>query len=211
MALVRIGVLGDIHGEDARLEVALGLFERERVEAVLSVGDVIDGLGDDERTVQLLRAAGAPTVRGNHERWFVDGLAVLGGSRRLGTESCRWLSELPRTLPLDTCVGRALLCHGIGDDDMTLLLPEHSDAELGPPIAPIADAGYTLVVAGHTHRRMVRRVGGVALVNAGTLFRRGRAGCVVLDLDAPRARFFDLDEGAATLAETHELPFSGCR
>lgn len=211
MALDKIGVLGDIHGEDARLVSSLRLFEREGVERVLSVGDVIDGLGDDERTVTLLRQADAPTVRGNHERWFVEGLAVLGGSVRLGDESCRWLTDLPTTYSFESRAGATLLCHGVGEDDMTLLLPEQPDAELAPHFAPLASAGYSLVLAGHTHRRMVRRVGDVVLVNAGTLFRRGRAGCLVVDLAASEARFFDVDEAGATVAEVVALPFSGCR
>ena len=38
------------------------------VEAVLSVGDIVDGAGDHDRCCALLRAHAAIVVRGNHER-----------------------------------------------------------------------------------------------------------------------------------------------
>src|SRR5690606_36226100 len=72
--LSRIGVLGDIHCQEATLERALAFFHDElQVDAVLAVGDIVDGPGDADRTVALLREAKTLTVRGNHERWLLTG------------------------------------------------------------------------------------------------------------------------------------------
>ena len=70
-----MGVIGDIHGEDARLESALQWMEKQKVEAILSVGDIADGAGNLQRCVDLLREYDVQAVRGNHDDWFVRGFA----------------------------------------------------------------------------------------------------------------------------------------
>jgi predicted phosphodiesterase len=65
--LARLGLLGDLHAEDAALALALQVFADEGVEQVLSVGDIVDGPGSVERCCELLATAGAAAVRGNHE------------------------------------------------------------------------------------------------------------------------------------------------
>jgi predicted phosphodiesterase len=42
----RFGVLGDVHCEHEALAAALKLFEHQKVDRVLCVGDVVDGPGD---------------------------------------------------------------------------------------------------------------------------------------------------------------------
>ena len=63
-----------------------------------------------------------------------------------------------------------------------------------------------LVIGGHTHRRMVRRLGDVWFVNAGTLHRAFGAGFAVADLGGAAVQFYDLlDEEEIVPAERHEL------
>ena len=46
------------------------------------------------------------------------------------------------------------------------------------------------IVGGHTHQRMVRRIGELTIINAGTLHRGQRPCCVVIDLEARRLTVF---------------------
>lgn len=210
---MRLGLLGDVHAEDARLEAALALFGDERVDRVLCVGDVVDGRGDPNRTIALLRDANVLAVRGNHDRWIVKGaMRTLAESHELASldEDARaWISSLPQTVTLETPLGQLLLCHGIGDDDMARLLP-HDDgyalSVLDGLHAILAADRVRLIVGGHTHQRMVRRFGEVVFVNAGTL-RGSDDPCVgLLDLAARQVRFFDFDsQHALALAETFPL------
>ncbi len=50
----------------------LAAFADLSLDAVLCVGDVVDGGGDADRCCALLSAAAVSTVRGNHDRWFLE-------------------------------------------------------------------------------------------------------------------------------------------
>jgi len=63
-----------------------------------------------------------------------------------------------------------------------------------------------LVVSGHSHRRMVRRVGSLTLVNAGTLFREHAPCFCTIDLCAGVVTFFERRGEAVVTAEVVDLP-----
>lgn len=109
--LSRFGVLGDIHTEDLALQSALEVFDTAKLDAILSVGDIVDGLGDADRTCQLLRDAGVLAVRGNHDRWFVRGtsLGMPDDTRTLDDSHREWLESLPPTRRFETPPGGAVL------------------------------------------------------------------------------------------------------
>jgi predicted phosphodiesterase len=174
--LERVGVLGDVHAEDRRLAAALACFAKRGVDAVLAVGDLVDGSGDVEATLALLDDAGVIGVRGNHDRWLLDDHArsLPGAHRRdaLSRAALAYLQALPTTRVLETTGGSALLCHGVGNDDLCSLLPEDDAASIAasPPMRALLDLDrHAWMIGGHTHRPMARMVGGLAIVNAGTL------------------------------------------
>src|SRR3954471_21755332 len=76
--LTRFAAIGDVHVEDVRLAAVLTHVQEQNVDAILSVGDIVDGPGDVDRTVALLRKHGVYAVRGNHDRWLVEGAANNG-------------------------------------------------------------------------------------------------------------------------------------
>ena len=92
MTIKKLGVLGDVHAEDETLLAALEFFAAVGVDRVVCVGDVIDGAGDAERCISALRSREITTVRGNHERWFVEG-------RSLGCSSDRSARRASSALP----------------------------------------------------------------------------------------------------------------
>lgn len=212
--LRRVGIVGDVHAEDEALEAALGALDGLGVDAVLAVGDVVDGRGDPDRCCALLRDAGAWAVRGNHERWLLEGvmreLADATTPESLAPATRAWLGALPATRAFETVAGPALLCHGLGEHDMAQFRPD--DEGYGLAVndalhALVRDGEYAFVLGGHTHRRMVRRYRGVTVVNAGTL-RRGERPCfAVVDFAAGEVAFFDLGAaGAVAPAERCALP-----
>jgi putative phosphoesterase len=210
---MRLGVLGDIHAEHGRLEVALRFFVRERVDQVLFVGDVVDGAGDPSACFAMLDDAKALGVRGNHERWLVAGsmrtLPDAHTHEHLDERALRLLRELPTTRSFDTPRGRLLLCHGVGDDDMQRLRPDDDDYSLrwnDPLQALLREGAYAFMVGGHTHERMVRSFEDLVVVNAGTLVReRDDAGIVVLDFEAGEATFHTFAADALVLADVCPL------
>lgn len=208
--LRRFGVLGDVHTEDRALELALGVFEIAELDAILCVGDIVDGRGDADRTCQLLRDANVLAVRGNHDRWFVRGtsLGMPDDTRTLDEDHREWLASLPPTRRFETPLGDLLLCHGIGDDDMAVLRSSSDDYELVWLEALHrlqADTSVAWMVGGHTHERMVRVLDKLTVINAGTLHRGYRQGFIIVDLPARTVQCFDLvrnqvrDAGVLTL------------
>lgn len=203
-----VGVLGDVHAEDANLERALDALGE--VDAVLCVGDIVDGPGDLERTVALLRERGVICVAGNHERWFLAGtMRGVPDAHLDASDAVRaFFAELPRTRRLSTASGSLLLCHGVGEDDMAELRSETK----GYALAAIEglrelwlDPDLTYMVAGHTHERMVRAFPGLVVINAGTL-RREAPGFVRLDFEKREVRCFDLHGGDVVEAASFALP-----
>jgi predicted phosphodiesterase len=188
--LRRFGILGDIHAEHETLAVVLEYLSRQDLDAVLSVGDIVDGTGDVNVCCRLLTECKAVVVRGNHERWFLEGkMRDLPEATRDGEVDAvtrAFLGSLPSTRRMATIRGDLLLCHGTGDDDMTALRPEDSGYafEVNDPLQSLVRADdVKLLVCGHSHRRMVRQIGPLTIVNAGTLSRYNEPGFGIVDLD----------------------------
>lgn len=193
----RFAAIGDVHAEDERLEAALDAIDELGVDAILCVGDVVDGLGDAERTCDLLRSSGAITVRGNHDRWIVRGdmrrLPDATDLASLSRESLAWLAALPSTRELATLAGTLLLCHAVDQDDMTRL--GEDDLDRTDVLDRVRERGAALMVCGHTHRAYVRRTRELLVVNAGTLYREHEPAFTVVDLEARVASRHVIDDG----------------
>jgi predicted phosphodiesterase len=121
-----VGVVGDVHACDEPLAFLLDhLREVEHVDAIWCVGDIVNGPGDPDRCAALLAAAGAVTVRGNHDRWLVEGVTVIPDAHRpedLAPETRAFLHGLAPSADLKLAGGiRALLCHGLADNDMNMI------------------------------------------------------------------------------------------
>jgi len=210
---VRLGLIGDVHAEDEALKIVLDDFGRRDVDAILCVGDIADGSGDVNRTCALLEEHRVLTVAGNHDRWLLsDEQRDCPGAtpaKLLNARSRTFLDALPTTLRLATARGPLLLCHGIGDDDMAAVKPDHlrHDLERNEALKRLlAGPPYDLMVNGHTHRAMVRRVRHLTIVNAGTLHRNDERRASILDTRAETVTFFDVLPTGLVELECVELP-----
>jgi predicted phosphodiesterase len=210
--LTRVGVVGDVHGQDVTLARALDLFRERGADAVLCVGDLIDGPGDVRRVVELLRGDDVRVVAGNHERWFLhdEQRRLEDATLELPEEARAFVAALPSVRRFTTPAGGLLLCHGVGDDDMAELRPETKGYALQaiPVLRELMlDPGVSYVVGGHTHERMVRRFPGLTFLNAGTLLP-AQSPCVLwIDFEARAYAFHDASPGGALeVLEAAELP-----
>jgi diadenosine tetraphosphatase ApaH/serine/threonine PP2A family protein phosphatase len=151
---MRYGILGDIHANLSALDAALEAFAAERVDQIVSVGDVVGYGAAPRECIRRLREIGALVVKGNHDAACVDELDVTGFNEyareavswtkaRLEPADARWLAALPMVLHLEHCS----VAHG------TLFRPERFDY-----VQSTADADPSLDVmelpvcfVGHTH------------------------------------------------------------
>jgi predicted phosphodiesterase len=210
---MRLAVLSDIHGNPIALDAVLAdVAAQGGVDAYWVLGDLV-AFGPDPAGVMARLAAlpNARFVRGNTDRYLVRNEDPPGMRERAAQEppfldillefarSIAWtrgyltaggyldrLAELPLeqrlTLPGGT---RMLGVHAApGTDDGPGIHPGLSDAELAAVLAP-ADAG--LVFVGHTHVPVDRTVGGVRVMNLGSVSNPAtadlRACYVLLDAD----------------------------
>lgn len=211
--LGRFALIGDVHAEDERLETAIALARREGAEAILCVGDVADGFGDLTRTVAILERERVRTVRGNHDRWFLEGtmrtlLPVQYRGEHPEAEAA--LRLLPPVLEVETIEGTLLLCHAVGDDDFSVVKHDtHEDTvrEISAWTRLTRASRYRFMAAGHTHDAMVRTIDAITILNPGTLKRDKGPVTTLVDLRARAMHVFDLERAdRPTLADVLAIP-----
>jgi predicted phosphodiesterase len=208
----RVGVVGDIHCEEELLHAVLEHFGSTCTDAILAVGDIVDGTGDANRVCDLLMQRGVFTVMGNHDRWILnDSMRDVRNATPLNSlrgETREWLAALPKTLSFETPLGELLLCHGIGEDDMAQLRKDDAGYSLDFNLALsdlIKSKRYSFVVNGHSHEAMVRTIGRLTIINAGTLARGGRQTCNVIDFESGWVDCFDVSPSGVVKTERHNL------
>jgi predicted phosphodiesterase len=202
LKLTRIGLIGDVHTERAHLAHALERVSALGVDGILCTGDVVDGpydVAETEECCALLRRYKVTTICGNHDRWLQDGeMRDLKGAidpEEAPPEMLDFLGGLPPTAEIDTPIGKVLLCHGTGSDDMTGVQPfDHGLAlETNEALQAILREGrFRYLISGHTHRQMVRVIGSLTLINAGTLLGDQTPCFSVLDFEQRRIQFYEI-------------------
>ncbi|HEU5077136.1 MAG TPA: metallophosphoesterase family protein [Polyangiaceae bacterium] len=193
---MRIGLIGDVHQEDLALGWALAWLSDQEVDLCVCVGDIADGFGDLDACCELLDSHGVITVRGNHDRWFLAqqmrDVPQATPLQAASEENREWLRQLPATVSIDTPAGRALVCHGTADDDMLGVRPDDEGYALdaNESLQRLIRAGeHRILIAGHTHLPMLRRVSELTVVNAGTLHRNYDPCVGLLDTTTLTERF----------------------
>jgi putative phosphoesterase len=176
----RLAVISDVHADVHALELALKLIERLGGDSIVCAGDLVDyGLFADE-TLALLATRKIPTIRGNHDRWALDG-SGHGGGAELSLASCRFLAALPRSLSMTFEGVRVAVHHGSPRGDMDGIEPQQISFERAAE--HLRAASTDVLVVGHTHLSFQLDVEGVGtIVNPAALLRSPAS-----DDDLPRA------------------------
>jgi predicted phosphodiesterase len=169
------------------------------VDTILCTGDLVDGAGDVDACVELLRSHDVQTVRGNHDRWVLEEKARhIPHAHRLQDLSdtvVAFLHSLPPHITLQTQSGPLMLCHGVGANDLQKIWPgtERMPAERSPRLDQIiADGDYNLMINGHVHYRTLIHFDALTLLNAGTLRGDHHPGFGLLDLTENTVHGFEL-------------------
>jgi len=167
---MRIGIISDVHANLEATTAVLRELERAAVERVVCLGDVVGYHANPNECVELLSAAGALTIAGNHDRAAVGtldprdfGMAArhaIGWTRdTLSVEHARRLRELDVFGWLDpsTCLVHAALHPEPNDREHLNTLPRvaASCARLVSGAVPAR-----LCFFGHTHHPGIYRAEG---------------------------------------------------
>lgn len=182
--------IGDVHAEDRHLEMAIEEGWKMGADTVLCTGDIPDGKGDPDRCCIQLMEIGAHTVRGNHERWLLEGidygLTDSTPKERFSDASIEYLERLPTTLTFQSPVGEVMLCHGLHENDMgkanfedlNYILDQNYDLQ-----ALLKNSPARLVLNGHTHHFQVGNYQSRCFINAGTIRRDHNPSFHVINLE----------------------------
>jgi predicted phosphodiesterase len=193
---MKLAVISDIHGNLAALDAVLEDISHEGVDQTVNLGDVLSGPLDVVGVAERLMPLALPTVRGNHDRFIVDGREadkdwhIDQKARALLTEPQRqWLGGLPPTLDIE---GKVLLTHGTPASDSIGWL---DDAATMRPASFVEEqaAGhpYEVLLCGHTHvPRISRLADGRLVVNPGAVGLQ-------FDLGYPDARYAVIERRTA--------------
>ena len=208
LTAVRIAVLSDIHGNLPALDAVLADVEKAHVDAVLVAGDVIGGAFPAEVFDRLTRLPDVRIVRGNADRFVLEGTDEYGEDwaaerERMGEERLAAVATWPLTHELEIDgLGRTLVCHAVPTADepiFTRITPDEDVAAL------LGDVEADLVVVGHTHMQFDRLLpSGLRIVNAGSVGMpyEGRRGAfwTVLGPDVEmRHTEYDVDAAVASM------------
>ncbi len=152
---MRYGILGDIHANLSALEKVLSCMDKEGVDRLISVGDVVGYGAAPQECIQILRERGAVVVKGNHDAACVGEIdvryfnpyaraAVEWTHALLTTEEHEWLRSLPMIADLEDCsVVHATLAHPERFEYVQAV--EDADPSLDEMKTPVCFVGHTHV------------------------------------------------------------------
>ena len=209
-----VAALYDIHGNLPALDAVLAEVARQGVDRVVIGGDIVLGPMPRE-TLARVRALGdrAVMIRGNCDRLVADPHAesvrhlppavrdvVEWTAEQLSVEERAFLVALPMTATLSLeGAGAVLFCHATPRSDEELFTARTGARQVASMFEGVT---APLVVCGHTHMQFDRRVGGVRIVNAGSVgMPSGAPGAYWVRLDsAARMEHTQYDLSAAASA-----------
>jgi putative phosphoesterase len=177
---MKLGFLGDIHGNSAALRAVLFAARSRGVEKLLITGDLVGYYFQPKEVLDALSEWEVLVVRGNHEEMltrarsdsgFLSDIGLKYGTglrcamEQLQESQLDELCRLPHPLDLTIDGCRILLCHGSPWDIDQYIYP-NADTAL---MERCSEMKYDVIVLGHTHYPTIRQIGKTLLVNPGSV------------------------------------------
>lgn len=208
---MRVAAIYDIHGNLPALEAVLKEIRGAEVNQIIVGGDVVPGPMPRE-TIACLLGVKPPVqfIYGNGEIAVLDEIAgrpaavpeqvrpiIQWTAKELSSDERELLAGWPKTQQFEIPgLGSVLFCHGTPRDENEIFTRRTSEERLAPIFQKVS---ASVVVCGHTHMQFDRTVGGVRVINAGSVgmpFGKAGADWLLLD-DAVELRHTDYDLAAA--------------
>lgn len=177
---MKVGILGDIHGNKDALSAVLSSARDCGVERILITGDIVGYYPFVSEVLSLLNSWDMDVVRGNHEemlaRAMIDGGYLAEVTKKYGSglkdsmdqlsqEQMDYLINLPHPLILTIDSVAIALSHGSPYNVNDYIYP---DADL-TICRWVEDLDCDIFICGHTHYPMKRVIGEKIVVNPGSV------------------------------------------
>ncbi len=191
---MKLGIVSDIHCNGAGLAQALALMGD--IDELICLGDSIYEYRFSNDVVRLLKDREAQVIVGNHEECFFGPHGARARARPdIDPVLAEWLASQPQRRELTIGGKRLLLVHSTPWEPRGTYV--HPGSAL---LARFAEAEADVVLYGHTHQQVVRRIGPVLVINPGSAgeprdaANRFQLSCAVLDTASEEVRVVDFPD-----------------
>lgn len=168
----RVAFISDLHANLIALDAALTEIDSLGVDEIICLGDIVDLGPRPQAVVDRLRTRNVRCVRGNHDPLDEHpGHPMLADVEawtrtQLDAATLAELASLPERIELELAGTRVLCVHGSPRDVNDQLLVSTPDEQL---IAWTSGYEFDVLVCGHTHVQLLRRIDAQVFVNVGSL------------------------------------------
>lgn len=178
---MKLAVLADIHGNQPALEAVIRDLEREKPDQVVVAGDLVNRGPFNSEVVETVSSSGWPCIEGNHDRLVVDWLSGEAENEWYSDpfySPIGWVAEglvgwqpYLESLPFELRIAidgapPILVVHASPRSNREGIHPWLSDAEIEEICGSVREQ---VMLCGHTHKSLDRRVDGCRIVNAGAV------------------------------------------
>lgn len=174
---MKVAIISDIHGNLHALERVLEQIDREGPYQIVCLGDVIAFGPQPVEVLHRIRLLGCPVIMGNCDDFFVrwplpeenslNYAQVKWAAGQLSPEDSAFMASFRPAVSVPLENGETLLCfHGSPRSNTEIILAATPEEEL---TKMLGDFDATVMIGGHTHLQLIRRLPHTLLANAGSI------------------------------------------
>ena len=170
---MKIGLISDVHGNIVALKKCYNYLDKQKVDKVYFLGDVVGYLPHGYECFDYLKERNVTCLLGNHEQMLLGEIDVTSKSDLVyqmeqtklsfSEESLTSIRKWPKKIELDINGLKVLLVHGSPFEETTGYLYPDSDLSL------LGDLNYDYIFCGHTHRPFFKKIKNTTVVNIGAV------------------------------------------
>jgi len=192
---MKIVFFSDIHGNQYAFDCFLERMSEEKPNKIVFCGDVFGYYyGQEEILNKMRNMDNLVCILGNHDQYFLDvlegireeteltakyGNTYMNVGRKISALNIQFVKNfLPYWFYKTNCIHIGVF-HGSPEDYLNArIYPDTVISQQAPY------NNYNYVILGHTHHKMVRRIGGTTIINPGSLGQqRDGSGCSYLQME----------------------------
>ncbi|MCL2884206.1 MAG: metallophosphatase family protein [Oscillospiraceae bacterium] len=178
---MKIAVLSDIHGNNMALDAVIADIQQQNADHIFILGDMISDFAQATKEIlHAVRRLSAYVIRGNREGYMLanaDGAfgdewrrfdqfsTNLQTYRQLDADDFAYLRALPKQMAFSFERFSVRTVHGSPFSESDAIM-DGADDLIARSAAAIAE---DILLCGHTHRPLIRRIGDKTVVNVGSV------------------------------------------
>jgi putative phosphoesterase len=170
---MKIALISDIHSNLFYLRRVLEEIEKEKVDDIYCLGDLVGYYDEPDEVIKLIKSRGIKCVKGNHDKYLLGELSydinrekiyrIKQQRESLSSESLEFLRDLKDEIILEVNSRKIYMTHSLPNDCETYIYDLRSlDLNL-------LRGGINYYFFGHTHIPMVTYHYGICFLNPGSV------------------------------------------